>query len=118
MCRFCSQFNDYGQDNTSNIFGFADYEKGGIWRQPCTNDYSWGKPKFAPPPKPTPTTNYDWGFHPDILCDQCKGAIGRKVRMQCLNCPDYDLCDTCFGTTSGSHFEGKHQFKTIQDSRT
>jgi len=57
--------------------------------------------------------------HPDIVCDGCKKDIeATQVRYACLNCRDFDLCDTCedVDQVRQSHFDDKHVFAKIRDS--
>lgn len=57
-------------------------------------------------------------MHGNITCDSCKTYI-LQVRHARLDCPDYDLCESCEGGSGhGDHFEGKHVFAKIRDSRT
>ena len=35
--------------------------------------------------------------HPHVTCDGCKQAPLAGIRYKCANCPNYDLCSTCFG---------------------
>lgn len=39
-------------------------------------------------------------LHENISCDACRGEVQGK-RYKCLQCPDYDLCESCF--QSGNH---------------
>ncbi|KAJ1302722.1 hypothetical protein OPQ81_003037 [Rhizoctonia solani] len=41
-------------------------------------------------------------------CDACSERI-RGTRHKCLDCPDFDFCDACIGSSSG-HFNGTHEF--------
>lgn len=35
--------------------------------------------------------------HPHIVCDGCRQDPLVGIRYKCANCPNYDLCSTCFG---------------------
>jgi hypothetical protein len=40
-------------------------------------------------------------MHPNVQCDGCEVAPLIGLRWKCLQCYDFDLCDTCF--TAGKH---------------
>lgn len=44
-------------------------------------------------------------MHEGVTCDACSRADFRGKRYKCLNCYDYDLCETCYeeAVTSKSH---------------
>lgn len=45
----------------------------------------------------------------DILCDGCNNRLFGS-RFKCIDCEDYDLCDSCFGKTEHSLY---HTFKLL-----
>ena len=42
-------------------------------------------------------------------CDGCAGKILGRIR-KCVQCFDFDLCETCYPAISKSHHGGKHTF--------
>ncbi|KAI0778720.1 hypothetical protein BD413DRAFT_116175 [Trametes elegans] len=52
--------------------------------------------------------------HKNIICDICDCEIV-GVRHKCLDCPDFDLCQTCIDTPSlrSQHYSG-HEFFAIE----
>ncbi|EIM23703.1 hypothetical protein WALSEDRAFT_31185 [Wallemia mellicola CBS 633.66] len=52
--------------------------------------------------------------HHSANCDMCKsGIIG--TRHKCTICPDYDVCDNCFGRTHEEH--PLHEFADLTDPK-
>jgi hypothetical protein len=49
-------------------------------------------------------------------CDGCSDQISGTIR-KCVQCFDYDLCETCFPKLSKSHHDGEHKFSTEPASR-
>lgn len=44
-----------------------------------------------------------------VHCDGCSKRILGTIH-KCIDCFDYDLCQTCYPKLSKYHFEGKHSF--------
>eukprot|EP00127_Corallochytrium_limacisporum_P003664 Clim_evm52s151 gene=Clim_evmTU52s151 len=36
-----------------------------------------------------------------VWCDMCHEKLNTPIRYKCLTCPDYDLCERCYGTEHG-----------------
>jgi hypothetical protein len=54
--------------------------------------------------------------HPNIRCDMCQQSIVH-VRYACLDCPDYDLCETCEEQGATRHAAGAHVFAKVKNSQ-
>ena len=52
--------------------------------------------------------------HKNVVCDVCNHEVV-GVRHKCLDCPDYDMCETCFTKPHlrAKHF-ARHQFFAIE----
>jgi hypothetical protein len=50
-------------------------------------------------------------------CDGCSDQISGTIR-KCVQCFDYDLCETCYPKLSKSHHNGGHKFSTEPASRS
>ncbi|KAI0652399.1 hypothetical protein C8Q79DRAFT_1081591 [Trametes meyenii] len=75
-------------------------------QQSFAQDNAFHELPSAPEPAPL--------VHKNILCDICNTEIV-GVRHKCLDCPDYDLCQTCLQTPflRSQHHSG-HQFFAIE----
>jgi next-to-BRCA1 protein 1 len=51
--------------------------------------------------------------HTDVQCDGCQMLPLRGVRFMCLQCANYDLCESCYRTTE--HTPG-HDFKPLKQA--
>jgi hypothetical protein len=62
--------------------------------------------------------NVPEGPHPGIHCDECKLMMGNAIRYACLDCADFDLCQTCEadGTVRLKHAGGLHVFAKIRNT--
>jgi hypothetical protein len=71
-------------------------------------------------------------FHPGVFCSSCREPVA-CLRYLCLNCANYNLCESCEAVSYEvccspsvsftfsqqlSHFKGTHSFAKIRDSRT
>lgn len=53
--------------------------------------------------------------HPAI-CDNCKNRIV-GIRYKCLECADYDLCESCEALNDDGHIHGDHHFVKMRYTR-
>ncbi len=56
--------------------------------------------------------------HVGIFCDACRRDIDTGIRLMCLDCSDYDLCETCERDREKRlhHFSGLHMFAKIHNT--
>jgi len=61
-----------------------------------------------------PSTSYARPVvHTNIQCDRCDMSVV-GVRHKCLDCPDFDLCDSCIPHANTFHYPG-HQFYALSE---
>lgn len=60
-------------------------------------------------PTPSPVVH-------NATCDRCYSTIV-GVRHKCLDCEDYDLCQSCFTEGSLQHFNDTHRFLRLHEAR-
>ncbi|TFK66838.1 kinase-like protein [Pluteus cervinus] len=65
---------------------------------------------------PSPKNLQNPGVHLTITCDGCKLKPVVGVRQMCVNCPDYDLCDSCFNRPDAEQHKTLHRFIGIENS--
>ncbi|EIM92871.1 uncharacterized protein STEHIDRAFT_136582 [Stereum hirsutum FP-91666 SS1] len=51
--------------------------------------------------------------HTNIICDVCEQTVV-GTRNKCLDCPDYDMCPTCYANKRHQH-DGSHEFFAIEE---
>mmetsp|Transcript_18049 Transcript_18049/g.26554 ORF Transcript_18049/g.26554 Transcript_18049/m.26554 type:complete len:810 (+) Transcript_18049:106-2535(+) len=69
------------------------------------------------------TAPADIDYHQGIICDGCRRSHSNftGTRYHCTECPDYDLCDTCFGRsveTNGHRRTHNTRAMTPAETRT
>ncbi|PRP85063.1 hypothetical protein PROFUN_07247 [Planoprotostelium fungivorum] len=107
----CNVCVDY--DLCANCIGDAeDKHPGHAFTEMKRSPVPWGR--FHRCHKPQPSDNQQpMPFRHPAKCDDCnKDIIG--VRHKCNDCPDYDLCDTCFERSSIIHPD--HTFNRLERS--
>jgi len=53
----------------------------------------------------------EYSYREIAHCDGCSDQISGTVR-KCVQCFDYDLCETCYPKLSKKHHNGKHTFSS------
>lgn len=53
----------------------------------------------------------EYSYREIAHCDGCAEEISGIVR-KCVQCFDYDLCETCYPNLSTKHYNGKHTFSS------
>ena len=58
----------------------------------------------------------EYSYREIAHCDGCSNQISGTVR-KCVQCFDYDLCETCYPKLSDKHHKGEHTFVSEPASR-
>jgi hypothetical protein len=56
-------------------------------------------------------------LHYRVTCDGCHQYPLKGIRYKCVQCPDFDFCQSCLDAYKDIHFKGKHTFNAITKSQ-
>ncbi|KAK8803778.1 hypothetical protein WA158_001472 [Blastocystis sp. Blastoise] len=99
-----------------------DYHGGNI-QFGCGEHFNWiNAEKYVPMVKQLQTITFDRvipSFEKNIIhsqnfpCDICKTCPIKGIRFVCLNCPLFNICESCEFDRIKEHFNGKHVFRIV-----
>ena len=81
--------------------------------------YFYDAPPIAPsPPDPPPSfaqPSYSPHYSGIVVCDVCSTDLVNRPRIQCAECPNHDVCSTCYLTRRTPHapHEAFHKQRTV-----
>jgi hypothetical protein len=56
-------------------------------------------------------------LHYKVTCDGCLQYPLKGIRYKCVQCPDFDFCQSCLESYKDVHFKGEHTFNEIKKSQ-